>query len=595
METSIRIGKDFNVLWFIYKVEDGKRQPYELAGKELVLRYRTPSGKYCDATGWSPEGNVIAWTFRGKDQKVVGSYELILIENAGKDGMVTVDTCKAFRLVAHSCEETEGSDGEVVIRTVTLESEIALAPAGSGGSAQTMTPVLYDELVQLRNDGQLVPATYYRIMDYKTTTVQADTQSAGNLFDVVVLAISKNELSEQAHAVHSERDTEGYFANSNLSAWQVWYCLDNDTTRFAWADTESGKGVIYRMIDEFDNDCPYDFKNIQYKRRINTEDGYPQFSEDAEETWVYTFCATSYHINNDEWSELKDGSLESPYGHMSDEETSTFHHNIMQPWIVTYDDDDIRENGGKAYLNGNVFLGWWEEIGSGNEEEAPFYYAYCCFMNSFSFDCRLNSFSRRCNSNSLGTGCESNSFGRDCNSNSLGTGCESNSFGDGCSDNVFGNYCSGNVFGNQCGSNNFGHSCGSNNFGHSCSSNIFGKGCNSNSFGTNSISNSFGDNCSCNSFGYGCYWNHFVDAGDGNGGMPAHNVGYCRLDDDVRRMTISIEALASEYTYLRYVHIYRGVSRYEVFPYHGVDYEMCYAMNSNGQITQFVLADLAAS
>jgi hypothetical protein len=27
---------------------------------------------------------------------------------------------------------------------------------------------------------------------------------------------------------------------------------------------ESGKGVIYRMIDEFGNDCPYDFKNVLY-------------------------------------------------------------------------------------------------------------------------------------------------------------------------------------------------------------------------------------------------------------------------------------------------------------------------------------------
>lgn len=44
------------------------------------------------------------------------------------------------------------------------------------------------------------------------------------------------------------------------------YCLDNDTTRFNWADTINGKGVIYRMIDEFDNDLPFDFKNIQFKR-----------------------------------------------------------------------------------------------------------------------------------------------------------------------------------------------------------------------------------------------------------------------------------------------------------------------------------------
>ena len=29
--------------------------------------------------------------------------------------------------------------------------------------------------------------------------------------------------------------TYNYFQNSNLSAWKVWYCLDNDTNRFAWA------------------------------------------------------------------------------------------------------------------------------------------------------------------------------------------------------------------------------------------------------------------------------------------------------------------------------------------------------------------------
>ena len=41
--------------------------------------------------------------------------------------------------------------------------------------------------------------------------------------------------------------------------------MDNDTNRFVWAD-DTGRGVIYRMIDEYNNDCPYDFKNIQFKR-----------------------------------------------------------------------------------------------------------------------------------------------------------------------------------------------------------------------------------------------------------------------------------------------------------------------------------------
>ena len=57
-----------------------------------------------------------------------------------------------------------------------------------------------------------------------------------------------------------------WFDESNLGAWTLKYSLDNDTDRFAWADTENGKGVIYYMRDEFGNEAPYDFKNILYKR-----------------------------------------------------------------------------------------------------------------------------------------------------------------------------------------------------------------------------------------------------------------------------------------------------------------------------------------
>ena len=143
MERSIRIGKDFNVRWSIKKVVDGERQPYELGGKELVLQYRTPYGLK-EATEWKTEGNTIVWTFRGKEQKALGSYELILTENGGKDGMVTVDTCRAFKLVAHSCEETEGSGSDIVIEDVVLESEVAFAalrgPQGEQGPAGPQGP-----------------------------------------------------------------------------------------------------------------------------------------------------------------------------------------------------------------------------------------------------------------------------------------------------------------------------------------------------------------------------------------------------------------------------------------------------------------------
>ena len=77
-------------------------------------------------------------------------------------------------------------------------------------------------------------------------------------------ADSTNKLNEKARACLHNGDT--YFKNSNLAAWQLWYSLGNDTNRFAWANDSLGHGVIYRMIDEWNNDCPYDFKNIQFKR-----------------------------------------------------------------------------------------------------------------------------------------------------------------------------------------------------------------------------------------------------------------------------------------------------------------------------------------
>ena len=281
--------------------------------------------------------------------------------------------------------------------------------------------------------------------------------------------------------------TDGYFKNANLPAWELKYCFDNDTTRFAWAvdsdvsitrvynyedyfvepmvrspeddgqepdgseyqiawrattiygdptvmyslteavrvgdllyfggelneilevskiDNSGGKGVIYYMKDEHGNECPYDFKNIQFKRTISLENGYPKLDEEnGEETWVYTFCGNSYHIDNDEWSELKDGSLESPYGHQSDENTSTFHHNVMKPYILLYDtENEDYAVCGKQYLNNNVFFGYWEEVGSTNGEY-PYYYAYCCHNNTFGNLCNNNTFGNLCGYNTFDTGC----------------------------------------------------------------------------------------------------------------------------------------------------------------------------------------------
>ena len=138
----------------------------------------------------------------------------------------------------------------------------------------TIIEITWSELKAKRDAGELTLGQLYRIIDYQCTTVQSNTMSAGNQFDIIVLSLTNNTLSEQAWAALHSGDT--YFANSNLSAWKLWYCLDNDTTRFAWADNTSGngRGVIYRMIDEFNNDAPYDFKNIQCPDWSDTSGSY---------------------------------------------------------------------------------------------------------------------------------------------------------------------------------------------------------------------------------------------------------------------------------------------------------------------------------
>lgn len=158
----------------------------------------------------------------------------------------------------------EGFIPKTIARTQDVENAIEDLRSNIGG--KTLVEITYAELVALRNSGALTAGTYYRITDYETTTTQPNTRSAGHPFDVVVLALSESTLAEEAYAVHSNRDTAGYFQRCNLSAWKLWYCLDNKSDQFRWADGENGKGVIYRMIDEYNNDCPYDFKNIQFAR-----------------------------------------------------------------------------------------------------------------------------------------------------------------------------------------------------------------------------------------------------------------------------------------------------------------------------------------
>jgi hypothetical protein len=153
-------------------------------------------------------------------------------------------------------------------------------------SALPMIYIKYQDLVNLKNANNLIPGEQYRITDF-VTTVANDNQarSAEHSFDILVTADSNSTLNENAKAIQHEGDT--YFSNSKLSSWEIKYSLENDNTRFAWADTTNGKGIIYYMKDEWNNECPYDFKNIQFKRYAVSDVINTNLDTDALNTFIY--------------------------------------------------------------------------------------------------------------------------------------------------------------------------------------------------------------------------------------------------------------------------------------------------------------------
>ena len=412
--------------------------------------------------------------------------------------------------------------------------------------------ISYLKLKELRDASQLVPGKEYRINDYTCTTTQTGTRSAGNVFDIIVTADSESTLNEEARAINHEFDApnQDHFKDCNLNAWKLWYCLDNDTNRFAWADTTNGKGVIYRMIDEWNNDVPYDFKNIQFKRYILDANNAiaTDVVKDGELNVVKAKLEVmSHRIHTNLWyygsyvSDVypaADGNTKYvPFGDVFYDGKGP---GVLCPineenfeWFYTFSDNSFNDVTLtiQGYVHNNVIKSNKQLLlivdGEGRysfEEQEGIclndiiFIGNNCYYNSLGNDCYSNSFGNNCHYNSFGDNCHLNSFGNNCNSNSLGNDCYLNSFGNDCYSNTFrndcwgntfGNNCYGNTFGKNCSFNTFGNYCNFNTFGNDCSFNTFGKNCQNNTFGNSFQNNTFGNNCNYNTFGNDCYWNSF--------------------------------------------------------------------------------------
>ncbi len=415
----------------------------------------------------------------------------------------------------------------------------------------------------------------------------------------------------------TELATEGlqynYFQNSNLSAWKVWYSLDNDKDRFAWADSENGKGVIYRMIDEHNNDCPYDFKNIQFKRWAVTEcEKCPSLVYDEEENpfyfgiynsdcesvvapvggviediddwvWCYTFHGitkdaegntSSYDLSSNPFrgpQEFVDYMIEEEMGEPIEDRC---YNNI----IGIYGQMDIEGDNTASGLTlpNNVFFN--SSYCIYNEEDEYWEYSFAqCYANALKTDCHNNTFGNECYNNTFGNECYNNTFGNSFQNNTLGEWCTDNTFGNNCYNNTFGNYFQNNTFGNNCYNNTFGNNCGNNTFGNGCNRNTFGNGfqnntlgewCTDNTFGNYCNRNTFGNNCGNNTFGNNCgnntFGNNFEQSSIGDGvnniTVSKDYVKYIIIENGNQKITITSTATTSSSQYVRNIAIALGTN-----------------------------------
>ena len=316
--------------------------------------------------------------------------------------------------------------------------------------------------------------------------------------------------------------------------------MDNDTNRFGWTDESNGKGVIYYMKDEWNNECPYDFKNIQFARwELSNPIGYRNDYDfdSGNGNWVQestTFNSSKtgfYGLNGSDYMFFyrydsyggidSDGSEHDGYYRYRVEytisESPTYCYTFGKDADYSIDGNNygnvIKEykDNNKIQLNNIVFLG------------------NSCESNIFGNNCHSNTFGNFCISNIFGRYCYKNSFGLSAQSNRFGSGCVSNIFGELCSNNIFGDRCQSNIFGDRCFENTFGNSCNYNSFGNSCNYNSFGNSCNYNSFGSSvSTAASLKDYCYYNHFDDGCSYNVIWNSSTTSSSVSLKNININR-------------------------------------------------------------------
>lgn len=143
-------------------------------------------------------------------------------------------------------------------------------PGEKGEKGEVFREVTYTELKELRDSELLIPGMRYCITDYEFTCNQekSNIEMQGALitvecirrYNIIVEAVSCRELSEVAKACNRE----GEEPFDDILSWRLRYSIDNDVSKYNWADEINGKGVVYCLQDRQYNEYSFDGKGVGY-------------------------------------------------------------------------------------------------------------------------------------------------------------------------------------------------------------------------------------------------------------------------------------------------------------------------------------------
>ena len=176
-------------------------------------------------------------------------------------------TSRVFRgqHIASSISILHPGSLDVNLATLGLRIHDGITPGGipvSGGT-QNLLLVAYATLASLKDAGELLTGTFYKIIDFHSIYDQPDFDSSGTaksagvivsktgpLEPLIVFAIDNNALAPQA--------------------WSTVYPNDHITYDFSFTETEikgtPAKGRIALRLDDNGNQAPYDTRGIVLKR-----------------------------------------------------------------------------------------------------------------------------------------------------------------------------------------------------------------------------------------------------------------------------------------------------------------------------------------